>query len=73
MTADTEASELVQTLRDYDRMAGPPAFMYLNIAADRITQLEQGLRRIADARTAMDGGSIAECRRIAAKTLEPRT
>lgn len=35
----------------------------------RIKELEGGLERIAVARAAMDGGSIAECRRIARTTL----
>lgn len=40
-------------------------------AEARIATLEGALRRIADAPTAYDGGSIAECRRIARAALSP--
>lgn len=58
---------------------------FLNLTADRfealatrttdqakdeeIARYRAALEKIADARTAMDGGSIAECRRMATKAL----
>ena len=39
-------------------------------AADRLKQYREALEALSDARSAMDGGSIAECRRIAAQALQ---
>lgn len=37
---------------------------------DRVDELEGALQRIAEAPSAMDGGSIAECRKIARAALQ---
>jgi len=42
-------------------------------AADRLRQYREALERIANARSAMEGGSIAECRRFARTALKETT
>ena len=42
-------------------------------AADRLRQYREALEKVANARSAMDGGSIAECRRIARTALKETT
>ena len=39
-------------------------------AEEQIKQLREALGKVATARMAIDGGSIAECRRIASQALE---
>lgn len=75
-------AEVVATVRTTHQLELHPAFydlpagsgLYAHPPADkaRIAELEAALERIANARSAMDGGSIAECRRIADQALRQR-
>lgn len=63
-------SDLEQRLREGRSNGDLAADRTMRQAADRLRQYREALERIADARTAMDGGSIAECRRIAHTALK---